>query len=134
MEKVLPRKVDVRIISATNRKVDTDIATGAIREDFYYRIVGVRFNIPPLRERKEDISALFNTFIKKYAPGREITITEEAQKLLQDYDWPGNVREFETVVRRLLVFAKDNLIKQDYLPLEILDFRPKPATQPIQKN
>lgn len=127
------RKVDVRIISATNRRVDTDIASGMLREDFYYRIVGVRFYIPPLRERRDDISALFNSFIKKYAAGREIKVTEEANKLLQDYDWPGNVREFETVVKRLLVFAKDNLIKPDYLPMEILDFKPKQSVQPIQK-
>lgn len=118
----ITRKVDVRIISATNRKVENDITSGHLREDFYYRIVGVRFNIPPLRERKDDIEVLLNYFISKYGNQRNITIQEEVKKLLLDYDWPGNVREFETVVKRLLVFAKDNIIKSDYLPEEIKNF------------
>ncbi len=118
----ITRKVDVRIISATNRKVENDLASGHLREDFYYRIVGVRFNIPPLRDRKEDIETLLNYFILKYGNQRNITIQEEAKKLIFDYDWPGNVREFETVVKRLLVFAKDNIIKSDYLPEEIKNF------------
>ncbi|MEW6004473.1 MAG: sigma-54 dependent transcriptional regulator [Stygiobacter sp.] len=121
----ITRKVDVRIISATNRKVENDITSGHLREDFYYRIVGVRFNIPPLRERKDDIEVLLNYFISKYGNQRNITIQEEVKKLLLDYDWPGNVREFETVVKRLLVFAKDNIIKSDYLPEEIKNFFPK---------
>lgn len=123
----ITRKVDVRIISATNRKVENDITSGHLREDFYYRIVGVRFNIPPLRERKDDIEVLLNYFISKYGNQRNITIQEEVKKLLLDYDWPGNVREFETVVKRLLVFAKDNIIKSDYLPEEIKNFFPKQA-------
>lgn len=124
----ITRKVDVRIISATNRKVENDLATGHLREDFYYRIVGVRFNIPPLRERKDDIETLLNYFITKYGNQRSITIQEEAKKLLMEYDWPGNVREFETVVKRLLVFAKDNIIKSEYLPEEIKNFVSKPTT------
>lgn len=123
----ITRKVDVRIISATNRKVDKDLATGELREDFYYRIVGVKFNIPPLRERKDDIETLLNYFTSKYAKQRNISIEEEAKKLLLDYDWPGNVREFETVVKRLLVFAKDNLIRKEYLPEEIKNFDTKPV-------
>jgi DNA-binding NtrC family response regulator len=127
------RKVDVRILSATNRKVEADLSEGALREDFYYRIVGMKFYIPSLRERRDDIIALLDHFIKKYATGRQIKIFEETQKFLQDYDWPGNVREFETVVKRLLVFAKDGIIKPEYLPMEMLDFKPKQTIQPIQK-
>ncbi|MCX7874549.1 MAG: sigma-54 dependent transcriptional regulator [Melioribacteraceae bacterium] len=124
----ITRKVDVRLISATNRKVENDLATGHLREDFYYRIVGVRFNIPPLRERKDDIETLLNYFINKYGNQREITIHENAKKFLLEYDWPGNVREFETVVKRLLVFAKDNIIREDYLPEEIKNFVIKQTT------
>lgn len=118
----ITRKVDVRIISATNRKVEKDLSSGELREDFYYRIVGVRFHIPPLRERKEDIDSLLQYFISKYGNERKIFIEEETKKLLQDYDWPGNVREFETVVKRLLVFAKDNIVRPEYLPNEIRNF------------
>lgn len=129
----ITRKVDVRIISATNRKVEQDLNSGELREDFYYRIVGVRFNIPPLRERKEDIETLLQYFISKYGNERKIFIEEETKKLLQDYDWPGNVREFETVVKRLLVFAKDNIIRAEYLPNEIRNFVEKSVQVNPQK-
>lgn len=129
----ITRKVDVRIISATNRKVENDLADGVIREDFYYRIVGVRLQIPPLRERTDDIEALLHNFILKYGPNREIRITEEARKLLLDYDWPGNVREFETTVKRILVFAKNDMVLPEHLPQEITNFKPKPVSQAVQK-
>ena len=129
----ITRKVDVRIISATNRKVETDLATGVIREDFYYRIVGVRLQIPPLRERKDDIEALLQNFVAKYGAKRYVTITEETRKLLLDYDWPGNVREFETMVKRILVFAKNDTVLPEHLPQEINSFKPKPVSQSVQK-
>ncbi len=129
----ITHKVDVRIISATNRKVESDLADGTIREDFYYRIVGLRLNIPPLRERRDDIKALLEHFIKKYAAGKQTKILDETLKLLMDYDWPGNIREFETVVKRLLVFAKDGIIKPEFLPIEIFEFKPKQVIQQIQK-
>jgi DNA-binding NtrC family response regulator len=129
----LTHKVDVRIISATNRNVENDLANGILREDFYYRIVGVRLYIPPLRERRDDIDALLKNFINKYALERGVTISEETQKYLLDYDWPGNIREFETVVKRLLVFAKDNIIRPEYLPSEIVSYKPKQSFPNIQK-
>ena len=129
----ITRKVDVRIISATNRKVETDLANGVIREDFYYRIVGVRLQIPPLRERKDDIEALLQNFVAKYGAKRNVTITEETKKLLLDYDWPGNVREFETMVKRILVFAKNDTVLPEHLPQEINSFKPKPVSQGVQK-
>ncbi len=129
----ITRKVDVRIISATNRKVESDLAAGVIREDFYYRIVGVRLQIPPLRERKDDIEALLQNFVVKYGVKRNITITEETKKLLLDYDWPGNVREFETMVKRILVFAKNDTVLPEHLPQEINSFKPKPLSQSVQK-
>jgi DNA-binding NtrC family response regulator len=125
----ITRKVDVRIISATNRKVESDLATGILREDFYYRIVGLRLQIPPLRERKDDIEALLKNFISKYGANRNITVSNEADKLLLEYDWPGNVREFETTVKRILVFAKDDVVLPEHLPQEINIFKPKPVSQ-----
>lgn len=129
----ITRKVDVRIISATNRKVESDLADGVIREDFYYRIVGVRLLIPALRERKDDIEALLSHFITKYGAGRNMTIPEETKKLLLDYDWPGNVREFETMVKRILVFAKEDTVFPEHLPQEISSFKPKHSTHAVQK-
>ncbi len=121
----ISRKVDIRLVSATNRIIEDDLRTGVLREDFYYRIAGVRLKLPPLRDRKSDIPVLLDHFIKKYSHGREIKFSGDATKHLVEYDWPGNVREFETVVKRLLIFAKDNFVKSDYLPTEILDTKTK---------
>lgn len=129
----ITRKVDVRIISATNRKVENDLTSGVLREDFYYRIVGVRLQIPPLRERRDDIEALLQNFILRYGSGREITVSDESKKLLLDYDWPGNVREFETMVKRILVFAKNDLVLPEHLPQEINQYKPKSQISSVQK-
>jgi DNA-binding NtrC family response regulator len=129
----ITRIIDIRVISATNREVNLDLNEGTLRDDFYFRIAGIKIKIPALRERKDEIPTLMNYFIKKYSHGKDISISDETQKLLAEYDWPGNVREFENVIKRLLVFAKDNLIKQEYLPLEILNFKPKQSVQSLPK-
>ena len=129
----ITRNIDIRVISATNRDVEQDLSSGMLRDDFYFRIAGIKIKLPPLRERKDDISALIDYFIKKYSGGNEITIPEETQKLLSDYDWPGNIRELETVIKRLLVFAKGSIIKPEYLPAEIINFKPKQNTYSMQK-
>ena len=129
----ITRRVDVRIISATNRKIENDLASGVLREDFYYRIVGIRLRVPPLRERKDDIETLLQNFVLRYGSNREITVAEESKKLLMEYDWPGNVREFETTVKRMLVFAKNNIVLPEHLPQEINVFKPKTLTQTVQK-
>ncbi len=115
----ITRKVNVRIISATNRNIDDEIKSGDFREDFYYRLSGVRIKLPPLRERKEDIPSLTDHFIKQYSPGEDIVLLPETLKLLYDYNWPGNIRELENVIKRALVLAKDHEIKPEYLPHEI---------------
>ncbi|MCX7798495.1 MAG: sigma-54 dependent transcriptional regulator [Melioribacter sp.] len=120
----ITRKADVRIIAATNKKVEDELKTGNLREDFYYRIAGVKLYLPPLRERKEDIPLLFNYFVKKYSNLKEYGIDNDLMNYMIEYDWPGNIREFETVVKRLLVFAKDNILRSEYLPIEILNFNP----------
>lgn len=127
----ITRKVDIRIICATNKKVEEELKSGNLREDFYYRIAGVKLFLPPLRERKEDIPLLLNHFIKKYSNEKEFIINDDLLNYLIDYDWPGNIREFETVVKRLLVFARDNIIKSEYLPIEILNFKPKEVQKEI---
>ncbi|MBU2635484.1 MAG: sigma-54 dependent transcriptional regulator [Bacteroidetes bacterium] len=113
------RKVDVRVIAATNRKLVDAIKNGAVREDLYYRLNAVRIELLPLRERPEDVLILIQHFIKKYSQNRNIETSIEALKLLTKYRWPGNVREMENVIERGVVFAKDGIIKTEYLPEEI---------------
>ncbi|PKL82744.1 MAG: hypothetical protein CVV24_08450 [Ignavibacteriae bacterium HGW-Ignavibacteriae-3] len=129
----ITHKIDIRIISATNRDVSADLSTGFIRDDFYFRIAGVKLKLPPLRERKDEIPALMKYFLSKYSQGRDIKVGEDTENLLAEYDWPGNIREFENVIKRLLVFTKENIIKSEYLPSEIINFTPKQTTHPLQK-
>lgn len=113
-------KVDVRIIVATNRDLLTLIKTGAFREDLYYRINVFPINLPPLRERKKDIIALANWFINEFR--REYSrpfemLTEEAQKELMTYDWPGNIRELRNCIERAAILTKGKKIHQESLLL-----------------
>jgi DNA-binding NtrC family response regulator len=99
-------KVDVRIIAATNQDLKQAIARKSFREDLYYRLNVVPIQIPPLRERKEDIPPLANHFLQKYNKKRKIPVTNvepEAMNLLTSYDWPGNVRELENAIERALI-------------------------------
>ena len=96
-------KVDVRLVAATNRDLRAALEEGTFREDLYYRLNVVAIDIPPLREHKEDIPALANYFLERYAKesGKTITgITPEAMKRLMDYHWPGNVRELQNIIER----------------------------------
>lgn len=115
----LTRKVDVRVIAATNKKLTEAIQSGTIREDLYYRLNAVKFDIPPLRERPEDVLILIQYFVKKYGSGKQYEISNEALKLLTAYRWPGNVRELENVIERCTVLAKDGNIRPEHLPMEI---------------
>jgi DNA-binding NtrC family response regulator len=114
----LTRKLNVRIISATNKNIETALQNGELREDFYYRINGQRFTLPPLRERKDDLTILLAHFLKKYS-AENTDIPDEIIELLQKYDWQGNIREFETVIKKLVVISKDGKARIDYLPSEI---------------
>ncbi|MFH0733866.1 MAG: sigma-54 dependent transcriptional regulator [bacterium] len=115
----ITRKIQVRIISATNRDIEKDLATGDLRDDFFYRISAVRLKLPALHERKEDIPLLLFNFLKKNNPEIEYDVLPETLKLLSKYDWPGNIREFENVVKRVKVLAKNNCISPELLPIEI---------------
>lgn len=129
----ITRKINVRIISATNRDINEELSKGELRDDFYYRISGVRFKLPPLSQRKEDIPTLAEYFFAKYSPGRNYEIAPETMKLLMDYDWPGNVREFENIIKRLIVFSKEGQVKPEFLPIEIVNEKPKQFINIIPK-
>ena len=110
---------DVRIISATNRDLKTKIGEGSFREDLYYRLNVVAITIPPLRERKEDLSLLIDHFLRRFSSQNEKEIEgvlPEAKDLLLKYDYPGNVRELENIIERAVVIARRSLISTRDLP------------------
>ena len=113
-------KVDVRIISATNRDLAKEVLKGNFREDLYYRLNVITLELPPLRERREDIPLLINHFLKKYAQkmGKEIEgISDFALKALMEYDFPGNVRELENIIERSVALETGPLILPENLIL-----------------
>jgi DNA-binding NtrC family response regulator len=116
-------KVDTRIIAATNADLKQLVEEGRFREDLYYRLNVINIQLPPLRERKEDIPALVEFFTKKYCEenGKPLyRFSSEALKVLMDYHWPGNVRELENVVERAVVLSQDEIIGRDLLPEAII--------------
>ena len=118
------RKVDVRVIAATNRKVNEALRDGVLRLDLYYRISYVHIVLPPLRERKEDIPLLVEHFILKFNKiyrKKVKGITNKALEALQYYHWPGNVRELENVIGRAFALGKGDIITVDDLPMDIWD-------------
>jgi DNA-binding NtrC family response regulator len=113
------RKVDVRVLSATNRNLDEALKEGSFREDLFYRLNGVRIKLPPLRERPEDVPLLIHHFLKKISKDRDIIISPEADKILKAYRWSGNVRELENVIERAALLAANGVIESVHLPEEI---------------
>ena len=106
-------KVDVRLITATNKNLESLIKEGKFREDLFYRLNVVSIPIPPLRERKEDIPRLVEYFLTKYAREfnkKGVSLSESALAVLERYDWPGNVRELENTIKKALLFAKSTII------------------------
>ncbi len=117
-------KVDVRVISATNKDLAEEVAAGRFREDLFYRLCVVPVYLPPLRERRNDISLLADHLLKRALTevAREgVVLSPEAVDAMMDYDWPGNVRELENTLRYALVKCRDNLILPEHLPLNILN-------------
>jgi two-component system response regulator PilR (NtrC family) len=115
--------IDVRVIAATNKSLDDQVAENLFREDLYYRLSVIPVEVPPLRERREDIPLLANHFLKKYAPaaGKSIQkLSPESLKLLCSYEWPGNVRQLENTIERAVALEDTNELRVD-LPTE----RPK---------
>jgi len=117
-------KVDIRVISATNRNLEEDVAQGSFRQDLYFRLNVVPISIPPLRERKEDIPLLARHFLNKFITAFNKKISGFSEKTLDAlcrYHWPGNIRELENLIERIVVLSKGNdLIELEDIPLEIL--------------
>ena len=115
----VPIKIDIRVITATNRNLAEQVDKGKFREDLYYRLNVIHIHMPPLRDRKEDIPLLVEHFLVKYrhSPGAiPTTISEEAIQKLVAYDWPGNVRELENAIERAVVLSRGNPITNEHLP------------------
>ena len=112
-------KVDTRVIAATNKDLKSEIQEGRFREDLYFRVNVVMLNVPPLRERREDIPLLADFFLKQYAEKNQRLIkgfTPLATDLLMRFDWPGNVRELENVTERAVIMARGDVITPDEFP------------------
>ena len=106
-----PRKVNVRVIAATHKDLEKLVSENLFREDLYYRIATLTLKVPPLRERREDISALISHFVSHYARKNERPIsgiTAEAIQILETYSWPGNIRELGAEIERLVLYAEDD--------------------------
>ncbi len=115
-------QVNVRVLSASNRNIKEDVKAGTFREDLYYRLNVIHLEVPPLRDRTDDIPLLVKTFIDKYADEadrKKFELTPETWKLLYQYAWPGNVRELENAIERALVLSSGGVIKPEDLPEEI---------------
>jgi DNA-binding NtrC family response regulator len=116
-------QVDVRIIAATNIDLRTLVREGRFREDLFYRLNVITIELPPLRQRREDIPLLVQFFLKKYAEENDRPvrrITPEALRPLMSYSWPGNVRELENVIERAVVLSSGSDITIDLLPDNLL--------------
>jgi Nif-specific regulatory protein len=117
-------KADIRLIAATNRNLEQAIKEGRFREDLYYRLNVICLNLPPLRERREDITALAHYFAAKYSQKckrKVVGVSPEAMSCLMNYDWPGNVREFENAIERAVVLGSSEIIKVEDLPEVVIE-------------
>ena len=112
------KEVDCRIISATNRNIKEMIARGTFREDLYYRLNVIEMELRPLRERPDDTMALIYYFLNKFNQKykKEHSISPECRDILLDYSWPGNIRELENMLERLVVIVEDSIINVCDLP------------------
>jgi DNA-binding NtrC family response regulator len=114
-------QVDVRVLAATNRNLERAIAEGAFREDLYHRLDVVTIHVPPLRERREDVPRLVDYFLDRYSGELNVErppVAPDAQQLLRDFPWPGNVRQLEHCIQRALIFTRGYPIQATDLPLQ----------------
>jgi two-component system NtrC family response regulator len=113
-----PRPVDVRVLAATHRDIEQLVEAGDFREDLYYRLNVVPLEIPPLRERREDIPVLVRTFLRSQTD-RDVAIDREVDDALMAYDWPGNVRELRNVVERMCLLCEGGRLTEDDIPAQV---------------
>lgn len=126
-------KVDVRIIAATNRKLTSEVEEGKFREDLFYRLAVIRFDLPPLRERIEDIPLLFNYYITALNDKYEKSVTgmtPELLKFFQTYGWPGNIRQLRNILEGMVLLAKDDILSLEDIPD---DLKKPPSEGSIKK-
>jgi DNA-binding NtrC family response regulator len=123
-------KVDVRVITATNKNIEREVQEGGFREDLYYRLNVIPIRIPALRERKEDLSPLIDSFLANYncTFGKKVTLSSDVVTDLFDYDYPGNVRELKNILERLVALASTDVIATDALPEHVARQREKTTT------
>ncbi len=114
-------KLDVRIVAATNKRLEEEISKGKFREDLYYRLNVIAFTVPPLRERKTDIPVLVEHFLRKLneSNGKKRTLSAEALRAVLNYSWPGNVRQLESVLERAYIMCDEDVIGLEHIPEEI---------------
>src|SRR5437868_6486132 len=119
-------EVDTRVIAATNRDLAAMVKDGTFREDLFYRISVIPIELPPLRERREDIQELVAHFVQKFCAqtGRPLTISPKAMELLERYSWPGNVRELEHTIERAVALERTNEIQPERLPEHVTQYNP----------
>jgi transcriptional regulator with PAS, ATPase and Fis domain len=119
-------KVDVRVIAATNRDLETEYRAGRFRKDLYFRLNVVTVQLPSLRERRSDIPMLVHWFLDRHARGSSVQVTSAAMKALLQYDWPGNVRELENSIERATALGDGKLIDVADLPPAVVSLTPSP--------
>lgn len=141
------RPVDVRIITATNTDMEAAVGERLFREDLFYRINTISLSLPPLRERKEDLLAMFDYFVAQYADKYEVgslAVEQGLSTYLMQYEWPGNIRELQNRVERAVILAEDGLIRWEHLGLTVpmstqsqdnvlLDFERKTIEETLEK-
>lgn len=119
-----PRKVDVRVVAATNRDLEKEVAQGRFREDLYYRLNVIPLHLPPLRERGEDVLILSEYFLQRFCQRKarpKLVMSPQVKKVFTAYPWPGNVRELENFMERLSILVDGDVIHLADLPAKILD-------------
>lgn len=131
-----PLKADFRVIAATNRNLDTAIKEGAFRQDLFYRINVIAFEMPPLRRRKDDIPLLAEHFLYRFSRETNKPVEKISRAALDEmmlYEWPGNVRELENAVERAVVVCPDRVIEPRHLPILCMPFPPQPTSGSLKE-
>ncbi|HAR94831.1 MAG TPA: hypothetical protein DCR97_02545, partial [Deltaproteobacteria bacterium] len=126
-------KLDVRILAATNKKLEEEIARGRFRQDLYYRLNVIAFTIPPLNERMTDIPLLVEHFLRKLNEenDKKIGISPQGLQALMDYSWPGNIRQLESVIERSYIMCDGDTIDVEHMPEEIKQGASLPDTSAV---
>jgi two-component system NtrC family response regulator len=122
-----PKRVDVRVVAATNRDVEEALISGEFRDDLYYRLAVITVELPPLRSRQDDIPLLVRHFLAKHG-GSELAVSDVAMAQLVRYEWPGNVRELENAVQRMIVLRRGSVLEFEDLPVKVREGAGKGGT------